>query len=390
MEGYHLSALHHADAAQGQSDQALPPFPAGGGLFRLSCRLLPGPAALTERPSRALRQPARRLRHASPCRRGLAVGCASDYSSFICIQPESVDRVRVKQGLIFFGAGLAAGDGGLGRRPVPEDHGRGQGRAGQSGAGLEVTALPDRSSGSRGLRGADLGFLRLCEPADGIGLAAVSAARPVCRDGGCSAQDSPSRAPACRASVGGAGGNPASPTTAICAIRSAPRMSSPRPGRRNSEHGAARAGRAGDHGLAARGARDLPPGRRAGGRNHADRPAGARDRGGGPLDGTQDDPRSAAGDRRRDLTAGAGQPVLRGRGRGAECHRSRPRAARRQAGGFRGSRASRAILRRHPYAMPACRSPGYRAAVSPLCRQPRPADPLGQAARSSMPAARRR
>src|SRR5262249_47607267 len=34
---------------------------------------------------------------------GFAVGCASDYSSFICIQPEAVDRVRVKFGLIFFG-----------------------------------------------------------------------------------------------------------------------------------------------------------------------------------------------------------------------------------------------------------------------------------------------
>ena len=52
------------DPAQGQSDQALPPLPAGRGLFRLSRRLLSGPAALPERPSRAFQQPARRLRHA--------------------------------------------------------------------------------------------------------------------------------------------------------------------------------------------------------------------------------------------------------------------------------------------------------------------------------------
>jgi len=33
----------------------------------------------------------------------LTVGGASDYSSFLCIQPESVERVRIKLGLIFFG-----------------------------------------------------------------------------------------------------------------------------------------------------------------------------------------------------------------------------------------------------------------------------------------------
>ena len=33
----------------------------------------------------------------------LAVGGAADYSSFICIQPETVDRVRIKQGLYFHG-----------------------------------------------------------------------------------------------------------------------------------------------------------------------------------------------------------------------------------------------------------------------------------------------
>ena len=33
----------------------------------------------------------------------IAVGCSCDYSSFICIQPTAVDRVRVKMGLIFFG-----------------------------------------------------------------------------------------------------------------------------------------------------------------------------------------------------------------------------------------------------------------------------------------------
>ena len=34
---------------------------------------------------------------------GFAVGCSGDYSSFICLQPATVDSVRVKMGLIFFG-----------------------------------------------------------------------------------------------------------------------------------------------------------------------------------------------------------------------------------------------------------------------------------------------
>jgi NDP-sugar pyrophosphorylase family protein len=34
---------------------------------------------------------------------GLVSGCAGDYSSFICVQPESVDRVRLKMGLLFYG-----------------------------------------------------------------------------------------------------------------------------------------------------------------------------------------------------------------------------------------------------------------------------------------------
>ena len=34
---------------------------------------------------------------------GLVSGCSGDYSSFICMQPEAVDRVRVKMGLMFYG-----------------------------------------------------------------------------------------------------------------------------------------------------------------------------------------------------------------------------------------------------------------------------------------------
>jgi hypothetical protein len=34
---------------------------------------------------------------------GLVFRCSGDYSSFICIQPEAVDPVRVKMGLMFFG-----------------------------------------------------------------------------------------------------------------------------------------------------------------------------------------------------------------------------------------------------------------------------------------------
>ena len=34
---------------------------------------------------------------------GLVSGCSGDYSSFICVQPEAINRVRVKMGLIFYG-----------------------------------------------------------------------------------------------------------------------------------------------------------------------------------------------------------------------------------------------------------------------------------------------
>ena len=34
---------------------------------------------------------------------GTGIGLAADYSSFLCIQPEGVDRVRLKSGLLFFG-----------------------------------------------------------------------------------------------------------------------------------------------------------------------------------------------------------------------------------------------------------------------------------------------
>ena len=40
---------------------------------------------------------------------GLVSGCGGDYSSFICVQPEAVDRVRVKMGLIFYGEGWPQG-----------------------------------------------------------------------------------------------------------------------------------------------------------------------------------------------------------------------------------------------------------------------------------------
>ena len=36
---------------------------------------------------------------------GLVSGCGGDYSSFICVQPESINRVRAKMGLIFYGEG---------------------------------------------------------------------------------------------------------------------------------------------------------------------------------------------------------------------------------------------------------------------------------------------
>ncbi len=108
MEGYHLSALHLKTLHNVNPTKLCRHFPPGEGYFGYRVGFAPdlrrvqaGHAELTDN-------------QRSDCVMvcvppGLGVGCASDYSSFICVQPETVERARVKMGLIFFGDGWPQG-----------------------------------------------------------------------------------------------------------------------------------------------------------------------------------------------------------------------------------------------------------------------------------------
>jgi phenylpropionate dioxygenase-like ring-hydroxylating dioxygenase large terminal subunit len=102
MEGYHLSALHHQTLHKVNPTKLCRHFPAGEAYFGYHAGFSPDlPRSQKGHPELSNSQLDDCVMLAVPP--GLAVGCASDYSSFICIQPESIDRVRVKQGLIFYG-----------------------------------------------------------------------------------------------------------------------------------------------------------------------------------------------------------------------------------------------------------------------------------------------
>jgi phenylpropionate dioxygenase-like ring-hydroxylating dioxygenase large terminal subunit len=102
MEGYHLSALHHQTLHKVNPTKLCRHFPPGEAYFGYHAGFSPDlPRSQKGHPELSNSQLDDCVMLAVPP--GLAVGCASDYSSFICIQPESIDRVRVKQGLIFFG-----------------------------------------------------------------------------------------------------------------------------------------------------------------------------------------------------------------------------------------------------------------------------------------------
>jgi phenylpropionate dioxygenase-like ring-hydroxylating dioxygenase large terminal subunit len=102
MEGYHLSALHHQTLHKVNPTKLCRHFPPGEAYFGYHAGFSPDlPRSQKGHPELSNSQLDDCVMLAVPP--GLAVGCASDYSSFICIQPESIDRVRVKQGLIFYG-----------------------------------------------------------------------------------------------------------------------------------------------------------------------------------------------------------------------------------------------------------------------------------------------
>lgn len=102
MEGYHLTPLHRETLHQVNPTRLCRHFPPGEAYFGYIAGFSPSMSRTRKgHPDLTGDQIDNCVMYAVPP--GLVVGCASDYSSFLCIQPETVTRVRVKMGLIFFG-----------------------------------------------------------------------------------------------------------------------------------------------------------------------------------------------------------------------------------------------------------------------------------------------
>ena len=104
MEGYHLSALHLKTLHNVNPTKLCRHFPPGEAYFGYRAGFSPDlPRPQKGHPDLNDNQRGDCVMFAVPP--GLGVGCSSDYSSFICVQPETVETARVKIGLIFFGDG---------------------------------------------------------------------------------------------------------------------------------------------------------------------------------------------------------------------------------------------------------------------------------------------
>ncbi len=102
MEGYHLTPLHRTTLHPVNPTRLCRHYPPGDAYFGYHAGFTPGlPRLEPGHPDLTPEQVDDCIMFAVPP--GLVAGCASDYSSFICVQPESVDRVRLKLGLMFFG-----------------------------------------------------------------------------------------------------------------------------------------------------------------------------------------------------------------------------------------------------------------------------------------------
>jgi phenylpropionate dioxygenase-like ring-hydroxylating dioxygenase large terminal subunit len=103
MEGYHLTPLHRETLHPVNPSRLCSHFPPGEAYFGYNAGFDPSlPRSQDGHPDLTDAEAANCVMFAVPP--GLVVGCAGDYSSFLCVQPDAVDRVRVKMGLIFFGA----------------------------------------------------------------------------------------------------------------------------------------------------------------------------------------------------------------------------------------------------------------------------------------------
>jgi phenylpropionate dioxygenase-like ring-hydroxylating dioxygenase large terminal subunit len=102
MEGYHLSPLHRDTLHRVNPTKLCRHFPPEEAYFGYFAGFSPDLQRIQKgHPDLSDNQIDNCVMFAVPP--GLAVGCSSDYSSFLCIQPETVDRTRVRLGLIFFG-----------------------------------------------------------------------------------------------------------------------------------------------------------------------------------------------------------------------------------------------------------------------------------------------
>ena len=104
MEGYHLSPLHRTTLHPVNPTRLCTHFEAGDAYFGYNAGYSPDLARSTRgHPDLSEAEVHNCVMFAVPP--GLVSGCGGDYSSFICVQPESNDRVRAKMGLIFYGDG---------------------------------------------------------------------------------------------------------------------------------------------------------------------------------------------------------------------------------------------------------------------------------------------
>lgn len=103
MEGYHLTPLHRETLHPVNPTKLCRHFAPGDSYFGYNAGFSPT-LARSQRghPELSDQQIDNCVMYAVPP--SLVVGCAGDYSSFLCIQPDTIDRVRIKMGLIFCGA----------------------------------------------------------------------------------------------------------------------------------------------------------------------------------------------------------------------------------------------------------------------------------------------
>ncbi len=102
MEGYHLSPLHRETLHPVNPTRLCAHYQPGDGYFGYYAGFSPDlPRSTKGHPDLTGEEADRCVMAAVPP--GLVIGCAGDYSSFTCIQPEGPDSVRLKMGLIFFG-----------------------------------------------------------------------------------------------------------------------------------------------------------------------------------------------------------------------------------------------------------------------------------------------